>query len=198
MTMARPHPTLTVAALGACAALLAGCVVGPPEPLTDDKVSGSTWLVMTDDGIGPVRSGTPYREDTLALVAPGADIRSIQTAKENGTEWTHAAFIDDVQAVQFFKGPGGTVGEVHGVTQHLAGPNGERIGMTMNQARVSRSDCRAGESLWRGMAVCHARGAPHIELVFAIPQYDGPFDKLPSSEDLQRAELQRIVWRART
>ncbi len=181
----------------AASAILTGCVAGPAEPLTEDRVSSSTWLVMTDEGIGPVRSGTPYREAEMAVVAPGAEIRTIQTANETRTEWTHAAFINEVQAVQFFKGPGNTVGEIHGVSQHLAGPNGERIGMTMNQARVTRRDCRVGESLWRGMAVCKARGAPHISLVFSIPQYDGPFDQLPSNEELAGAELQRIVWHAK-
>ena len=83
------------------------------------------------------------------------------------------------------------------MSQHLAGPNGERIGMTMGQARVTRRDCRVGENLWRGMAVCKARGAPHISLVFSIPQYDGPFDELPPNEALKDAELQRIVWHAK-
>ncbi|MBJ3774469.1 DUF1131 family protein [Acuticoccus mangrovi] len=159
-------------------------------------MSPSTWLVITDDGAGEIRSGTPYTEAALAKVAPGAEIRPIQTAKEDNTVWTQAAFIGDVQAVQFFKGPGNTVGEIHGVVQHLAGPNGERIGMTMAQAGVSRRDCRNGHALWRGMAVCKARGASHVTLVFSIPQYDGPFDQLASAEDLKRAELQRIVWHA--
>ena len=194
--MLRPIAPLALPAL--LAAALAGCVAGPAEPLSSDKVSTSTWLVMTDDGIGPVRSGTPYREAEMAQVAPGAEIRTIQTANETDTAWVQAAFMGEVQAVQFFKGPGNTVGEMHGVAQHLAGPNGERIGMTMAQARVTRRDCRAGTSLWVGMAVCKARGAPHIELVFSIPQYDGPFDVLPSADDLKNAELQRIVWHART
>ena len=175
---------------------LAGCVAGPAEPLSAASVSSDTWLIITDDGAGSVRSGTPYNETTLATVAPGADIRSIQTAQEHKVAWTQAAFIDETQAVQFFKGGSNTVGEIHGVSQHLKGPNGERIGMTMAQAGVSRRDCRNGEDLWRGMAVCKARGSRHVQLVFSIPQYDGPFDSLASAEDLKRAELQRIVWRA--
>ncbi len=186
-----------IAAAIMSALLAAGCVANPAEPLTEDRVSSSTWLVMTDDGIGPVKSGTPYQETIMAQVAPGVEIRSIQTANETRTEWTHAAFMGEVQAVQFFKGPGNTVAEMHGVAQHLAGPNGERIGMSMAQARVTRRDCREGTDLWLGMAVCKARGAPHISLVFAIPQYAGPFDSLASAEDLQRAELQRIVWHAK-
>lgn len=185
-----------LAGLVAGAAALAGCVATPAEPVTEDRVSSATWLVITDDGAGEVHTGTAFRESNLARVAEGAQIRPIQTARETDTVWTQAAFIDDVQAVQFFKGEGGTVGEMHGVTQHLAGPNGERIGMTMRQAGVRRSDCRNGEALWRGMAVCKARGARHVTLVFSIPGYDGPFDTLAPEKDLERAELQRIVWRA--
>ncbi|WP_420392541.1 DUF1131 family protein [Acuticoccus sp.] len=174
---------------------LASCGSGAVEPPSEDRVSVTTWLVMTDDGVGEVAHGTPYRGAALAGVAPGAEVRSIETAKEDATAWTHAAFVGEVQAVQFFEGRDGTVAEMHGVAQHLAGPNGERIGMTMRQAGVGRRDCRNGRRLWRGMAVCRARGSKNIELVFAIPQYDGPFDRLASAEDLERAELQRIVWR---
>jgi hypothetical protein len=191
-----PRLTPLFIALSLAATALAGCVNGPAEPLTAARVSDRTWLTITDDGAGAVRSGTPYTEATLAQVAEGAEIRSIQTAKEDGTLWTHAAFIEDVQAVQFFKGRGNMVAEIHGVAQHLSGPNGERIGMSMRQARVSRRDCRNGRALWRGMAVCKARGTQNVDLVFAIPGYEGPFDRLPSASDLKRAELQRIVWRS--
>lgn len=180
------------------ALLVAGCVSGPDEPLSTAQVSNDTWITITEDGAGAVRFGTPYTDDAMAGISPSADIRTIQTAMEDKTTWTHAAFIGEVQAVQFFKGPGNTVGEMHGVTQHLAGPNGERIGMTMRQANVRRGDCRNGRKLWRGMAVCKARGTSRVKLVFAIPGYTGPFDRLASSEDLKRAELQRIVWQAET
>ena len=50
------------------------------------------------------------------------------------------------------------------------------------QARVRRSDCRNGRNLWRGMAVCKARGAEHVTLVFSIPGYQGPFDRLASGD----------------
>ncbi|MEM0906687.1 MAG: DUF1131 family protein [Pseudomonadota bacterium] len=183
--------------LAALPLALMGCVAGPPtETLTAARVSSDTWLIITDDGAGAVQLGTPYNEASLAGVAPGADIRSIQTAKEDRTIWTHAAFIEETQAVQFFKGGKNTVGEIHGVSQHLEGPNGERIGMTMAQAGIKRRNCRNGTKLWRGMAVCKARNAQHVELVFSIPQYEGPFDRLASASDLKRAELQRIVWRA--
>jgi len=176
--------------------LLAACAGGPAEPISASNVSPETRLVISDEGAGPVISGTPYTEAALAAVAADADIRSIQTARETTTAWTHAAFIDDVQQVQFFKGPDGAVGEIHGVGEDVAGPNGEKIGMTMRQAGVSRRMCRNGKALWRGMAICQARGAKSVSLVFSIPQYEGPFDRLASRKDLKRARLQRIVWRA--
>lgn len=179
----------------ACLAL-AGCVAGPSEPLSEASVSSTTWLTITDDGVGPLTAGTPWRDATLATVAPGADIRTVEAAQESRTTWTRAAFINDIQAVQFFK-DGDTVGEIHGVGQNLTGPNGERLGMTMRQARIARSDCRAGRDLWTGMAVCKPRGSSHVSLIFSIPQYNGPFDGLPSAEDLERASLMRIVWHAR-
>lgn len=187
--MRRLLALIIIAMLPACTASSLSTVGGVPA---------DTWLQITDDGAGGVRSGTPYREDQMAQVADGAEIRSIQTAREDATAWTHAAFVGDVQAVQFFKGSGGTVGEMHGVTHNLAGPNGERIGMTMREAGIDRADCRNGRKLWRGMAVCSARGAERVTLVFAIPGYSGPFDTLPSARDLEQAELQRIVWRAET
>ncbi|MEM7692982.1 MAG: DUF1131 family protein [Pseudomonadota bacterium] len=186
-----------VAILIAFGLAVAGCTTAAPVTPADlASVSDATWLSITDDGVGKVRSGTPYAEEALAGVAPGADIRSIQTARETGTAWTHAAFINETQAVQFFKA-GKTVGEIHGVSQHLEGPNGERIGMTMAQARVARRDCRNGTKLWRGMAVCKAKKSKNVTLIFAIPQFEGPFDRLPSADALERAELQRIVWQAK-
>lgn len=188
----------SVIAAIAVAVTLAGCSSAalPAEPVTEARVSSDTWLVMTDNGIGPITSGAPYQKAVLSQVVAGSEIVVVDAARETGSTRTEAAFINGQQAVQFFKGDGNTVGEIHGVSQHLTGPNGERIGMTMGQAGMRRSDCRVGTAVWRGMAVCNASGARHITLVFSIPEFDGPFDTLPSDEQLARAELQRIVWRA--
>ncbi len=155
-----------------------------------------TYVTIDDDGAGTVDATTRYGTASLQAALPEAEIRTIRTAVEDRTVSTLAAFEDGVQVVQFYRGPGGTVEEIHGVTHRLRGPNGERIGMSMAEAGVSRADCRVGRNLWRGMAVCPARRADRVFLVFAIPGYTGPFDELPSAEDLSRAELQRIVWRA--
>src|SRR5690606_22349289 len=120
-------------------------------------------------------AATPYSEKAIQAALPGFTTEGLQSAVENGTEWVIGAFNSDgFQVLQVFKGSGGRVREVHGVTHHLQGPNGERIGMTFAQAGLSASDCRVGENLWRGMAICKARRTPNVTLVFAISQYDGP------------------------
>lgn len=172
------------------AVTLAGCVSGGGT-----TTSTETYMTITDSGAGPINGSTRYSESALKEALPWAEVRTVQMARENRTGWTLAVFRDGIQVIQVFKGSDGRIDEINGVTQHLTGPNGERIGMTMSQAGVSRSSCRVGRNLWRGMAVCPARGSSHVTLVFAIPGYGGPFDELPSSQDLKRAELQRIIWR---
>tara|TARA_R110002020_G_scaffold16871_60_gene59762 strand:- start:1468 stop:2016 length:549 start_codon:yes stop_codon:yes gene_type:complete len=179
------------ALIAALALSLAGCVSGG-----DTSMSTDTYLTITSSGAGPVNGSTRYSEAALKEALPWGEVRGIQTARENSTAWTLAVFRDGIQVIQVFKGSNGMVGEVHGVTQHLTGPRGERIGMSMAQAGVSRSSCRVGQNLWRGMAVCPSSGASDVTLVFAIPGYRGPFDELPDASELRNAELQRIIWKA--
>lgn len=179
-----------IALIAALAALLAGCVSGGGT-----SYSTQTYLQITDAGAGPINGSTRYSEAAFKEALPWADVRTVQMARENSTGWTLAIFRDDIQVIQLFKGSDGRVGEINGVTQHLTGPNGERIGMSLREAGVSRSSCRNGNNLWRGMAICPARRSENVTLVFAIPGYRGPFDVLPSAEDLQDAELQRIIWK---
>jgi hypothetical protein len=179
------------------AAVLAGLFVAACQAgVAVGTFTTETYVTIGDDGAGTIDSTTRYDATTLSAALPEAEIRRVRTAVEDRTVSTLAAFEDGVQVVQFYRGPDGTVDEIHGVTHRLRGPNGERIGMSMAEAGITRADCRAGRNLWRGMAVCPARNARNVTLVFAIPGYRGPFDALPSEEDLRRAELQRIIWRA--
>lgn len=181
----------SVACLLLCAAV-AGCVASDADP------AGAlpTYVTISDAGAGGIGAGTRYGEASLKAALPGADIRGVEAARENGTGHTLAAFVDGVQVVQVFKAADGSVGEIHGVTHRLAGPNGERIGMSLRQAGLSRESCRIGRNLWRGMAVCPARRSQQVTLVFSIPGYDGPFDELPAAAVIGEAELQRIIWQA--
>ncbi|WP_018698589.1 DUF1131 family protein [Amorphus coralli] len=181
---------MRIALIAALAFVLTGCVSGGGP-----TYSTETYLTITESGAGPVNGSTRYSEAAIKEALPWAEVRGITAARENSTAWTLAAYRDGIMVIQLYKGSGGKIGEIHGVTQHLTGPNGERIGMSLAQAGVSRSSCRVGRNLWRGMAVCPARGADNVTLVFAIPGYRGPFDSLPSASDLKKAELQRIVWK---
>ncbi len=158
------------------------------------STSQTTLLTITQNGAGSITADTDYGSKTIEALLPGFTTQSVQIAVESKTLWTLAAFQDGFQVIQVLKGPNGKVGEIHGVTHHLAGPNGERIGMTFGQIGSSKSRCRVGRDLWRGMAVCPAENAPNVKLVYAIPGYQGPFDQLPGSEELKGASLQRIVW----
>ncbi len=174
---------------------LAGCSV-PMGSMTDSAGAPPprAVLTVTDAGISGLTPETGYGPKSIGAALPGFDIETIQTAGENDTQWTYAAFRDGMQMVQIFKGTGGKIGVVHGVGDAVAGPNGERLGMTFAQVHLPRRACRVGKNLWRGMAICKAANTEKVSLVFAISEYKGPFDRLPSSSDLQRATLQRILW----
>ncbi|WP_305989680.1 DUF1131 family protein [Roseibium sp. MMSF_3544] len=183
--------TLVAAASAACSP--AGDFDGTSSRLV--QTSNVTLVQITEDNVGGINSQTTYGSKAIESALPGFTTEGIQTAVENKTEWALAAFnTDGFQVLQVFKGQNGKVRSVHGVTHHLQGPNGERIGMTFSDIGTARSNCRAGKNLWRGMAICKSRGHPNVELVYAIPGYQGPFDRLPPSKELREAQLQRILW----
>ena len=175
--------------------LLSACA---GETSNDELVGTSsslmTLMTITSTSAGSITPDTAYSKKAIEQALPGFTTDTINAAVENRTVWTIAAFSDGMQVAQIYKGRGGKVGAVHGVTHHLAGPNGERIGMTFRQARLNAANCRVGRNLWRGMAICKAAGAPNVQLVFAVPKFTGPFDRLPPPELLDQATLQRIVW----
>ncbi len=159
------------------------------------RTSNVTLVQITEDAVGGITPETTYGTKSIASALPGFTTEGIQTAVEDNTEWAIAAFNSDgFQVLQVFKGKDGKVRTVHGVTHHLQGPNGERIGMTFSEIGTARADCRVGRNLWRGMAICKSRRHLNVELVYAIPGYEGPFDRLPASNDLFDSELQRILW----
>ena len=167
-------------------------------PVKVARTSNVTLVDIKNDSVGGITAETPYGENAIAAALPGFTTQGIQSAVETRTEWAVAAFNSDgFQVLQVFKGKNGKVRSVHGVTHHLQGPNGERIGNTFYEIGMGRNKCRVGKALWRGMAICQAKDAPNVELVFAIPQYQGPYDELAPDIALQDATLQRIVWTPR-
>ncbi len=181
--------------LGGISVFLSACG-SSMVPLSDPAGAPPPAAIMqvTDQGVGGLQAETGYGPKAIGTALPGYNIETIQTAGENGTQWTYAAFLDGLQMVQVFKGSGGKIGVVHGVGDAIAGPNGERLGMTFAQSGLPRSACRVGKNLWRGMAICKAKNTKSVSLVFAISGYAGPFDRLPASKELGGATLQRILW----
>src|SRR5690606_24201966 len=127
-----------------CSLLAAACSpTSDGDPFTIAQTSDVTLVQITANGVGGITAATPYSEKAIQAALPGFTTEGLQSAVENGTEWVIGAFNSDgFQVLQVFKGSGGRVREVHGVTHHLQGPNGERIGMTFAQAGLSASDCR--------------------------------------------------------
>lgn len=182
-------------ALFVIAPLLSACAGdGTPEPMALAAATSSrTLLTITAEGAGPLNGSTPYSAKAVTRALPGYTTSTIQTAVESRTVWTLTAFYEGLQVVQLHKGQGGRVASIHGVSQHLAGPAGERIGMTFSQIAPNHSACRAGRDLWNGMAICRSRSAENVKLVFAARDFEGG-GGLPPAGKLARATLQRIIW----
>lgn len=165
------------------------------DDFLETPIPDQTLLSITANGVGPIDGTTPFSKEGIEAKLPGYEARSIQSAVEDGTVWVFAAFSDGKQVIQLFKGKAGRVGAVHGVTQYLLGPAGERIGMSFNDIGPATGDCRMARNLWAGMVICPSRGAGNVALVFSIPEYEGASGKLPPAELLDKATLQRIIWK---
>jgi hypothetical protein len=178
----------------ACLTLMAAACAGTTDEFLPVSTSDQTLLVIGRDSAGPINRGTPYSKNHIEKLLPEFTTGTVQTAVEDNTVYTLVAFAQGMQVIHIYKGSNGKVGAVHGVTHHLKGPAGERIGMTFGQVGQKRSHCRVGRNLWRGMAICRSKAADNVQLVFAIPNFEGPFNALPKSKLLKNATLQRIIW----
>lgn len=175
---------------------LGGCSVaydGDLGPVATAPSGGI--LAITAAGVPGLPAGTRFSEAAIESAMPGFDAQSITMATETQTRSAFAVFKDGLQVLQVLPGGNGQIGAVHGVSARIQGPNGERIGMTLREAGVTRSDCREGTGLWSGMPICRARGGSGVTLVFAIPGYTDP-NGLPDDATLATATLQRIIWSA--
>jgi len=151
-------------------------------------------MKFTADAAGPLGSSPNYSTKEIQTRLPGFETATVETARENSVNNALAALYNGQQALQLFKGSGGKVSEIHAANGIVAGPNNEQVGMTFRQAGMSRSNCRVGRNLWRGMAICPSRGASNVTLVFALPGYRGPFEQMPPESAIGDAVLQRFVW----
>ncbi|MDJ0931771.1 DUF1131 domain-containing protein [Breoghania sp.] len=173
MTRCSSPPRLALSlVLLAAAPLLTGCAVPSniasfgdtsPEPETSDIPA---LLKITATYIGPLDASTRYSTKIIEAALPGFTTQPIQMATEDCTLWTTGVFHDGFQVLQVLKGKDGKIGVVHGVSPNIEGPNGERLGMRFDQEGTAVSQCRVG----RNLAICPARGAPNVDLVYAVTQ----------------------------
>lgn len=175
------------------AVALSGCVAGGDLDPAPTAPSGGDLVAITATGAGALDGSVRYSSAAVEQAMPGYEASGITMATEQQTQNALALFKDGLQVLQVLPGSGGGIGAIHGVSVRLRGPGGERIGMTMAEARVARADCREGTGNWIGMPICRSRTAPNVTLVFAIPGYMSP-DGLPDDATLSTATLQRIIW----
>jgi Protein of unknown function (DUF1131) len=166
--------------------------------LDRDAPQTETYLQITSGGVGSLNARTVYSEAAIKAAMPGYATGTVLIGEETETRDAIALFRSDtgskVQVLQVVGKPGGDVTEIHGVTHAVIGPGGERPGMSLAQAGVDPTSCRAGTKLWLGMAICASRAAPNVKLTFSFTGDAATSDKLPPRDVLELGELQRIIW----
>jgi len=172
--------------------LIAAC--GGEDELTATTVIPVAYTI-TAASAGPVTPETPYSTATLRKLFPNERIDVISTADEDGVVNALTVFSDGLQVMMVVPDRSGkAIKSVHGSGLAVAGPNGERLGMTFRQAGISRNNCSVGSGPWLGMAVCTVQGAPNVRLVFDNGGWNGSPNELAPASSLAEGKLQRIVW----
>lgn len=171
---------------------LAAC--GGEDQPTATSVVPVSYLI-TAASAGPVTGETPYSAATLRKLFPNERIDVISTADEDGVVNAMTVFSDGLQVMMVVPDKSGkTIKSVHGSGLAVAGPNGERLGMSFRQAGMSRNDCTVGSGPWLGMAICTVQDAPNVRLVFDNGGWNGSPNELAPASSLAEGKLQRIVW----
>lgn len=179
---------LSMAALSGCSILGSSSDFAAPPP------SRAAAFRITAAGVPGLPPGTAFSKKAIEGLEPGFVVSPVTMATEsNENVAALALFREGLQVLQVLPGVGGRIGAVHGVSESLIGPGGERIGMTFREARMDRSSCREGQGNWLAMPICTSRTAPNVTFVFAIPGYISA-GSLPDDATLSSATLQRIIW----
>jgi hypothetical protein len=144
---------------------------------------------------GPITPDTPYSSAAFRKLFPNERIDVISTADEDGVVDALTVFSDGLQVMMVIPDKAGkAIKAVHGSGLAVAGPGGERLGMTFRQVGMSRNSCEVGTGPWLGMAVCAEASAPNVLLVFDNGGWNGSPNELAPASSLAEGKLQRIVW----
>lgn len=178
--------------------LLAGCAGQTPldqsGAISTAPVSG--LYTLTAASAGPITPATAYGSNAIKRLFPGRRTQSVRIADDTRTFYALAVYEDGLQTLAVEPNQSNNaIVAVHGLGPDVAGPNGERIGMTFDEVGMSSGNCRAGTGLWGGMPICPARGASNVRLVFDPgPGNAGVAGQLPARGVIGKSRLQRIVW----
>lgn len=182
----------------ALAPMLTGC-----ETTMDllDRRAGNTDILLqiTRDGLGPLSGATPYDQAAILKAMPGYTAGSILIGLESDAVSALVLFHQGeggtIQTVQIVPSADGTrIGQIHGVSQQVSGPAGERPGMVFSATKTDPATCRMGTALWAGLAVCRSAGADNVTLTFSFKGDYGRATTVPPPDQLAAGELQRIIW----
>lgn len=156
----------------------------------------SSLYTLTAASAGPITSATAYGSGTIKSLFPGRRTQAVQIADDERTVYALAVFEDGLQTIAVEpNNTNSAIVAVHGLGPGVAGPQGERIGMTFDEVGMSSSRCHAGQQLWAGMPICTANGAQNVTLVFDPgPGNAGKPGQLPSRGAIGKSKLTRIVW----
>jgi hypothetical protein len=160
------------------------------------------YLQIAADGVGPLTAETPANAAEIGKLMPGYTTGTILIGLEAETANAIVVFKSpvagatggDVQVLDIVGAANGKIREIHAVNQHVMGPGGETPGMTVEQTGTDIASCRAGTGLWLGMAVCPSAAAANVRLLFALKGDTATAGHLPPKPELERGELQRIIW----
>jgi hypothetical protein len=192
--MQKPN-ILVIFAMPIAAAVISACsaIVGDSEFVPPARQPLDT-MHFTDTGVPGLDPSTAFSTKAIQAAMPGYQVSAVTMATESSESVSAlAVFKDGLQVLQIVPGAGGHIAAIHGVSERITGPNGERIGMSFREARLSRSDCREGSGNWLGMAICRAKSTPTVSFVFSVPGYIS-VDGLPDDSILATATLQRMIW----
>lgn len=189
----------SAAALGAIVACAptadsfrAGTPAAPSFQATSD-----TFLQITAQGAGPIGAATPFASKAILASMPGYDTGHVTIGLETSTPDALVLFKEAyggrIQVLHIL-GQGNRITQIHGVTHHVVGPAGERLGMSFREAGTDPSTCRIGTDLWLGMAICKSRGAGNVTLTYSFQGEAAMASSLPTRAVLDTGMLQRIIW----
>lgn len=149
--------------------LLASCA-GQQNLATGGAIStapAASMYTLSPQSAGPITPATPYGATPLKRLFPGRRQQAVRIADDEHTFYALAVYEDGLQTIAVQpNGSNSAIAAVHGLGPGVAGPNGERIGMTFAEIGMKPDQCRAGRGLWAGMPICKARGAQNITFVF--------------------------------